>query len=251
MPNTIYSSEKVLPYVYMGIHKETGQFYIGYREANHFTSSKDLGTKYFTSSKKVKELGFDNFNWTILAEFFEGKEAFMFEQEIIFQNIKNPLILNNWVNNKFYSTEANVGKKASITTKQKMSKSRKGKKHSEETKRKIGLAHKGKVVSDETKLLLKEVKTGKTDSEETKSKKSNSAKNKVFSEQHLKNLSEAAKGVPKSEAHKQAMKQPKPKITCPHCGTIGGGQALMNRWHFDNCKLLTTNFGIDFSLLQS
>lgn len=31
----------------------------------------------------------------------------------------------------------------------------------------------------------------------------------------------------------------KPKVTCPHCGKIGGGQALMNRWHFDNCKKLT------------
>lgn len=29
----------------------------------------------------------------------------------------------------------------------------------------------------------------------------------------------------------------KPKVICPHCGKTGGGQALMNRWHFDNCKL--------------
>jgi len=29
----------------------------------------------------------------------------------------------------------------------------------------------------------------------------------------------------------------KPKVICPHCGKSGGGQALMNRWHFDNCKL--------------
>jgi hypothetical protein len=28
----------------------------------------------------------------------------------------------------------------------------------------------------------------------------------------------------------------KPKVICPHCGKTGGGQALMNRWHFDNCK---------------
>jgi DNA-binding transcriptional regulator YiaG len=28
----------------------------------------------------------------------------------------------------------------------------------------------------------------------------------------------------------------KPIVTCPHCGKEGGGQALMNRWHFDNCK---------------
>lgn len=29
----------------------------------------------------------------------------------------------------------------------------------------------------------------------------------------------------------------KPIVLCPHCGKTGGGQALMNRWHFDNCKL--------------
>ena len=26
------------------------------------------------------------------------------------------------------------------------------------------------------------------------------------------------------------------KVTCPHCGTIGGSSA-MPRWHFDNCKI--------------
>ena len=30
----------------------------------------------------------------------------------------------------------------------------------------------------------------------------------------------------------------KEKVVCPHCGKVGGGQALMNRWHFDNCKKL-------------
>jgi hypothetical protein len=23
---------------------------------------------------------------------------------------------------------------------------------------------------------------------------------------------------------------------CPHCGKVGGGIAVMSRWHFDNCK---------------
>ena len=27
----------------------------------------------------------------------------------------------------------------------------------------------------------------------------------------------------------------KVKITCPHCGKVGG-IAIMKRWHFDNCK---------------
>lgn len=28
------------------------------------------------------------------------------------------------------------------------------------------------------------------------------------------------------------------KVTCPHCGKVGG-IAIMPRWHFDNCKMLT------------
>lgn len=28
----------------------------------------------------------------------------------------------------------------------------------------------------------------------------------------------------------------KPLVICPHCGKTGGGQALMNRWHFGNCS---------------
>ena len=30
---------------------------------------------------------------------------------------------------------------------------------------------------------------------------------------------------------------PKPKLTCPHCG-INGGAPQLKRWHFDNCKLI-------------
>lgn len=44
-----------------------------------------------------------------------------------------------------------------------------------------------------------------------------------------------------SEETKQKMSlakkgKPKPKITCPHCGKIGGKPA-MKQWHFDNCKV--------------
>lgn len=65
----------ILPYVYKLTHKITGQFYIGYRAANKIIAEKDLGIKYFSSSKKVKELGFDNFNIEIVAMFFDSKDA--------------------------------------------------------------------------------------------------------------------------------------------------------------------------------
>ena len=33
---------------------------------------------------------------------------------------------------------------------------------------------------------------------------------------------------------------PQPKITCPHCGKVGGLNN-MKRWHFENCKLIHIN----------
>ena len=75
----IYPSSRVLPYVYVITHKETGQFYIGYRCNNKVPSSADLGIKYFTSSKKIKAIGFSSFNFIIVAEFFSKEAAFDFE----------------------------------------------------------------------------------------------------------------------------------------------------------------------------
>jgi hypothetical protein len=48
----IYTSEKVLPYVYRLDNTITGEFYIGYRAANKVPSEQDLGLKYFTSTQK-------------------------------------------------------------------------------------------------------------------------------------------------------------------------------------------------------
>lgn len=45
---------KILPYVYKLTHKETGQFYIGFRKANKVNSNQDLGLKYFSSSSELR-----------------------------------------------------------------------------------------------------------------------------------------------------------------------------------------------------
>lgn len=92
----IYTSEKSLPYVYLGIHKTTKEFYFGFRKQNcnnNIPSNEDLGIKYFTSSQKVKKSFFE-FDWIILAEFFNWEDAYKFEQELICTNIKNKLCLN-------------------------------------------------------------------------------------------------------------------------------------------------------------
>lgn len=95
MPNTIYTSEKVLPYVYLGIHRETGHFYFGSRTAKtqKYPSHLDI-MKYKTSSRYIKELGFDNFDWQIVAEFFDQHAALEFEYECIGSTMNNPLSLN-------------------------------------------------------------------------------------------------------------------------------------------------------------
>jgi hypothetical protein len=84
-----------MPYVYLCTHKETGEFYYGYREHNvslSLTSTEDFPS-YRTSSKIVNP-NFDQYDWYIVAEFFDGLDAFEFEQHLISENWGNPLMLN-------------------------------------------------------------------------------------------------------------------------------------------------------------
>lgn len=63
------------------------------RSANTVVAEKDLGTHYFTSSKKVKQ-NFDEYDILILAYFIDQKSAFLFENSLIEENWNNPLLLN-------------------------------------------------------------------------------------------------------------------------------------------------------------
>jgi hypothetical protein len=91
-------------------------------------------------------------------------------------------------------------------TRAKLSAANKGKKLSEEHRDKISLAHDGKKLSDETKAKLSSLNRGKKLSDETKAKMSATRIGKM-----------------------------RPIIMCPHCGK-SGGEGIMHRWHFDNCK---------------
>jgi len=88
-----YQSYKTLPYVYKLTHKTTGQFYFGYRSANKVPSSEDVGTIYFSSSKRIRPI-FNEFNFEVLAEFFDYTSAYIFEQQLIFEHWNDPLKLN-------------------------------------------------------------------------------------------------------------------------------------------------------------
>jgi hypothetical protein len=70
-------------YTYKLVHKDTGQEYFGYRQTSLPDPYMDLGIKYFSSSKFVKCLGFENFYYGVV-EIYDNKiECFWAEQELI------------------------------------------------------------------------------------------------------------------------------------------------------------------------
>lgn len=128
----IYTSEKVLPYVYRLDNPITGEFYIGYRAANKVPSEQDLGLKYFTSAPKVK-LCFSKFQTLIIAEFFEPNDAYDYEQYLIYCNLGNPLMLNKKCYYKSKSRFNNTNSRHSDETRLKISNNATGKKRKPRT----------------------------------------------------------------------------------------------------------------------
>ena len=228
--SSIYSN---LPYVYRLDNPITGEIYIGYREANRKPSHEDL-PEYRTSSKYVGPR-FEEFNWTILAEFFNGEDAYDFEQLSIHENWDNPLLLNR---------NCNYGKKrwktgiCSEETKSKMSNTRKGVPKSEETKARISAASKGIPKPPEQSARMSALHKGKTISVEQRAKNSAAHKGSKRSTETKAKMSEAHKHrLPCTDESKLKMSAAhSKKVECPHCGKIGG--RIMYRWHFDNCKQL-------------
>lgn len=230
-----------LPYVYWLTHKETGEFYIGYRAINNVHADEDLGGDYKSSSKLVELLGFENFDRRIVAEFHTGKEAYIHEQRLIKEHFDDPLCLNK----HYIDVDSGKGHfrhyvPHSEEAKRKMSESRKGipsplrgKTHTESAKKKQRESHIGKRHSDATRAKMSNSRKGIAKSDSHKQKISESNKGKVLSEEHKQKLR-----IPLSEEHKQSLVKAQKlvkKLECPHCGKACK-PGLAKRWHFDNCK---------------
>ena len=258
---TIYTSDKAVPYVYVCTHKETDQFYIGYREKNvksNTPSHLDL-PEYKTSSKIVNP-DFSNYTWTIVAEFFDPSHAYIFEQQLICDNWGNPLLLNGYYRlgkiKQFRNSGPN-GRKGKPTGKQQNPSSKpswnkggtswnKGIPTSDATKEKqsaalVGVPSKTKGIkrdpcSDETKQKMRDAKKGIPTGPSPKKGKPSGRKGKPNGKQRNPSNKPAwNKGNPNGQsAWNRGMTQT--EVECPHCGKTGGISA-MKRWHFDNCKL--------------
>lgn len=175
-------SNKILPYVYKLIHKETGQYYFGYRSNNKVSSSEDLGIYYFSSSKEIKPI-FCQFHKEIVAEFFDGKDAWVFEQQLIGEHFNDSLLINRSYyrdGSRIFST---AGRKRTNDEKERISKtktgvkrkwipseaqiermkeSRRGYVHSSETRQKISDSNLGRKVSEETRYKISDSMKGNT-----------------------------------------------------------------------------------------
>jgi hypothetical protein len=198
----------------MCVNKTTNKFYIGYREQNvklGIPSHIDF-PEYKTSSKLVRP-DFDNFTWFIVAEFFNGNDAYDFEQELINNHWDDPLLLNErcyYRKERFKGAPGRggspKGRKFSEKTLRKMSEAKKGilgRSHTEESKLKISNANKGKKmppVSDETRQKLSDSHKGLIKSEEHRKNLSIANTGKSMSEEIRRKISKANKG--KSSPHK-------------------------------------------------
>jgi len=85
--------------------------------------------------------------------------------------------------------EYNIGRKHSDETKRKIGETSKGRKHSDETRRKMSKSQKGRKHSDETKRKISKGRLGKTHTTYSKQKMSESSKRANLSNKTLKKLS--------------------------------------------------------------
>lgn len=233
----IYPSLKSAPYVYICIHKETNEFYIGYRYKNvatNTTSDKDF-PEYKTSSKQVKP-HFEMFNWFIIAEFFNDEDAYDFEQQLIYEHWDHPLLLNKSCQHQQKRFKRDKEWKLSDIAREKISKANKGKTFSKEWKEEQShrvsgennprfgkpSPFKGKHHTLESKIKLSEAaKTRPPISEETKQKLSNAAKGKKLSGHQRQRIRE-------SNSSRIVSDETKRKISEANKGRIPWNKGLKN-----------------------
>jgi hypothetical protein len=209
----IYNSTQVRPYVYLCTHKDTGKFYIGYREKNvklNLTSDQDLPL-YKTSSDIIKS-NFTDYIWEILAEFTTGDSAYDFEQQLIFENWTNPLLLNESCRygskNRF--KDGMLGKTHSIHTKEMLRAKKQGKTYeelygldkAEQLKKNASIKSTGRLHTPQNIQKIKDARVKQVITDITKNKISTTVREKV---------------------------------KCPYCSKEGA-KRIMARWHGNNCK---------------
>lgn len=117
----------------------------------------------------------------------------------------------------------------------------------EEARQKLIKANTGKPCSDEKREKIRKSNTGKKQSEETKRKRALARTGFRNTPETIEKMRKSARAFvekrgPMSEEQRQKIREARAKqkittvqVTCPHCGKVGGNR-IMPRYHFDNCK---------------
>lgn len=237
--------ELFLAYTYCIRNKETGEFYFGSRSANIRKKRhphEDLGVHYTSSSRilneKVKSAGIDAFEWIILKTDSDPDACYWYENDLIRENIKNPLCLNrHYVDRHDGVSFCMRGVSKSPEHRAKIGEAQKGRPRSKQERANLSRGQKSKAPpSAETreKLSLAGKNRDYSLEPERNAKISKALKGRTRDEDTVKKMSESRKGKP---AHENTANTLRSKIRCPHCG-VESTLGTMKRWHFDACRTI-------------
>lgn len=218
------TSQTIYHYVYRITNTVEKKHYYGKRTSN-CDPKEDLGKNYFSSStdkefKADQKLNPQNYKYKIVGIFESAEIAVLREIRL---HIKFEVGESFRFYNKARQTAAGFDRTGCIMP------SGFGEKHSKDIS---GEKHPfyGKLRSQVTKNKISKSLTGKTQPAETKLKRSIAMKGQKKSE-----ITKEKMRKPKSDSHRESMRKPKEIVKCPHCEKLGG-QNLMTRYHFNNCK---------------
>lgn len=239
------SLSSIPAYVYKIIHKDSGQYYFGFRAAHSLQNrqpEQDLWVKYFTSSKliaqMIKEYGTQSFDAIILTRYQNPDDAYWAEQTLIEQHLADPKCLNKWYRRREDNRKVfhNLGVKITRTEKDLASYraagiKKRGKKlppRSEEYKKAQSLRGMGRKHKPETILKLKLLKTGLTKTPEAIAKQAAKLRGRPQSEEHK---------AKRLESMRRTLRDPtRPWLCCPVCNYKTQNKSIYTAWHGDNCK---------------
>lgn len=229
-------------YVYKTTNLINGKFYVGRHSSNKNPEKDNYLGSGKVLNKSLRKYGYKNFKREILEFCFDfgilcKQEEYWIEELQAVENGYNVTKVSKGFGigeshpmfgvKRFGELNSNFGNKMSEEAKAKISKINKGKTPH----------NKGVPMKEEQKLKLSLFRKGKKASEETKRKISAKTKGKnnprygvVLSEEIKNNISKAKK---KKFIINGSIKYK--KVTCSYCGKTGGNN-IMGRYHFDNCK---------------
>lgn len=203
-----------MPYVYICTHKLTGKFYIGYRCANvnHNRPSHLDFLKYKSSNHEIKN-NFNEYDWVILAEFFNSDSAYDYEQLLIYNCWADPLLMNEscfHLKKRFKPKPLTTEHKIAIGLAQ-------SKPKTETHRKKLSDANIGNHWYNNGTVCVqsKDCPPG-------------------FNPGRLIKNNEGFNSITGSNAGKKNKGNKQKLIICPQCG-ITGGNGTMKQHHFENC----------------